>query len=507
MKYFHHLHDNNKIISKTLYFFVTFFYIFQCFKLNNYEIIFIDERLLIDDIYNIWLLDDTFGRFSNVDNKFLKNLLIFAAEASYGGDLRYGRLWSNIFTFFIGPLSFFSDEIVITSSRLLNLFLLNLTFYIFSKTFITKKYFWLSMLAFLSLPGIEVLIRIPKPEVLSLLFVALGLQNYKNDKEIKSIFFLLIASFLKINFLVIFLFISFKIFTVSRNKVSFIFKNIGLTFLALVLVNPILIIPPIKIFDFQLPNFYLSYYRWIFSQGTYGQDEVFSFLFFQNWLQDITLFYLIPKQLDLLGSILIVSLIIFTSVKFYRNDHTYSKLFLVIFLFYIIFYMFFIERQFLWYITTPFIFLTLIVFMDYESNSKNIKVSTLIFLLGLVIGNISNISEHYNNKVFIANYKLGYEEINTEEQALELVGEVLFRIKSIYQQEKLLDKNKVLWNPNLFIPRNEVTYIDHFYTREYWGPDDLNIILSEADVYVTNEDLPSLSFNKVNVKNYYLFYK
>ena len=507
MKTFHHLLDNNNIIFKSLYFFITFFYIIYCFRSNSYEIIFIDERLIIDDIYNIWLLDDYFNRFSNINNGFLKSLLIIATETSYGGDLRYGRLWSNIFTLLIGPFTFFSDAFVITSSRLLNLFFLNLSFYFLSKTFIQKKYFWLSMLALLSLPGVEFLIRIPKPDVLALLFVSLGLLNYKNNKYSKSIFFLLIASFLKINFIIILLIFFLKIFLSTHKKIAFLVKSIGLSLMAIVIVNPVLIIPPLRLFDTQLPNFYLKYFEWIFSQGNYGQDEVFSYLFFQKWLETINIFYLVPKQVYFIVSCLIAFLLVFISITTYKNNISYSKLFLIIFFVYMFFYMFFIERQFLWYINTPFIFLALSIFINYDPQNNILKRFTFFLLFFLIIGNVSNISNHHKNKLFSANYKLGYEQINNEEQAVALVDKVLANIKQIYLENKSLGENKVYWNPNLFIPRNNVTYVDNFFVREYWGPDDLSIILSEADIYVTNEDLEPTNFKKIKVENYYIYYK
>ena len=96
---------DNKIVVKTKYVFIAllfiiiFFYIFNSFYLNEYEILFIDEKLIIDDIYNIWLIDDVFGRYDNVNNNYLKSILIIFTELSYGGDLRYGHLWSNYFHF------------------------------------------------------------------------------------------------------------------------------------------------------------------------------------------------------------------------------------------------------------------------------------------------------------------------------------------------------------------------------------------------------------------------
>ena len=96
------------------------FYFFNSFQSNIYEVLFIDERMLIDDIYNVWLAEDLYNRFSSVTNANLKKILSVIIELAYGGDLRYGRLWSNIFVILIGPLTFINNTAVIMSSRLLN---------------------------------------------------------------------------------------------------------------------------------------------------------------------------------------------------------------------------------------------------------------------------------------------------------------------------------------------------------------------------------------------------
>ena len=96
------------------------FYIVNNVKNNIYEILFIDERMLIDDIYNIWLVEDIYNRFTNITNQTLKNFLIVFIELAYGGDLRYGRLWSNLFTILVGPFTLINDTVVILLSRFLN---------------------------------------------------------------------------------------------------------------------------------------------------------------------------------------------------------------------------------------------------------------------------------------------------------------------------------------------------------------------------------------------------
>ena len=71
---------------------------------------------------------------------------------------------------------------------------------------------------------------------------------------------------------------------------------------------------------------------------------------------------------------------------------------------------------------------------------------------------------------------------------------------------KSKDKNIVYWNPNLFIPRNKVTYLSNFEVREYWGSENLEKILNEADFYVTNTDLYLDNVNKIKINNFYIFF-
>ena len=59
------------------------FYVINNLKNNIYEVLFIDERLLIDDICNIWLIEDIYNRFSNISNQSLKNILIIFIEFAY----------------------------------------------------------------------------------------------------------------------------------------------------------------------------------------------------------------------------------------------------------------------------------------------------------------------------------------------------------------------------------------------------------------------------------------
>ena len=42
------------------------------FELNSYEMLTVDERIAINDIYNVWILDNEFNRYPNIDNEVLK---------------------------------------------------------------------------------------------------------------------------------------------------------------------------------------------------------------------------------------------------------------------------------------------------------------------------------------------------------------------------------------------------------------------------------------------------
>ena len=123
----------------------------------------------------------------------------------------------------------------------------------------------------------------------------------------------------------------------------------------------------------------------------------------------------------------------------------------------------------------------------------------------MILGNLSNIQVHYESKSFQANYKLGYQQIDNKDSAINLVNEIVKQIEIIYSEEDSKDKNIVYWNPNLFIPRNKVTYSSHFEVREYWGSENLEKFLMKL-LYVTNTDLYLDNVNKIKINNFYIFF-
>lgn len=504
-KLFFHLFDSNNKFYRFSYIPIVFFYVYYAFKFNEYEIIFVDERLIIDDIYDIWLLDDSYGRYSDVENSILKNFLILVTEVSYGGDLRYGRLWSNIFSLFIGPFTFFGDTLVITLSRILNVSLYFISTWILGKLFIKKNYRWLFTLAMYSLPGVDTLHRFPKPEVVGLLFTAIALYFLKENEYFKTIFFLGIASFIKINFGLFSLIIFISLLIKSRKKITFTIKSGFIGILSMVIVNPILLIPPLKFKNTELPNFYKNYFNWLSSQGSYGQEEFFSISYASGWIQQIGRVYTIPNGLSEILVLLIIILALYSGMNALNAKDEISVLFIGSFFTYFIFYIFFIERSFIWYLNFPFVLLVISIFRNLKKNSSNKLL--IVFILMIVGGIVGNIDRHYSDKKFVANYELGYENISSPEDAILQIDLVINKLQELYEENAQFDKKLVFWNPNLFLPRQGVTYSNNFYVREQWVNGDIDEILLTSDFYVTNENIDSTNVKSQRISNYIIYFK
>ena len=124
------------------------------------------------------------------------------------------------------------------------------------------------------------------------------------------------------------------------------------------------------------------------------------------------------------------------------------------------------------------------------------------------MGNLTNLEKFKDDVEFNANYRYGYSNILTVADAQDLVSSVVSELNLIYQLNPHLEKNLVYWHPDLFLPRNNVTYKDKFFVREYWGnKDTVDYAISEADVYVTYTDYEvSKLVYKSKVENYFIYY-
>ena len=495
-----------KYLFQALSILLFFYYILNNLKTNIYEVLFIDERMLIDDIYNLWLLEDLYGRFSNISNPVLKNILIIFIELAYGGDLRYGRLWSNVFTLLVGPFSLINDNFVISISRILNASLFFLGSYFLSKNISNKNLTWMAVFSIYALPSVEYFHRIPKPDTLLLIFVALGIKSILDEKFYKAIFFLAIASFIKVNTVIIFFFLWIYILkNIKESKGLFIFKTSIISVFSLFLVNPILLIPPLKIGGVELPNFYKIYFNWLTTQSSNGDQLIFKFENFRTWADTFSKFYRFPNSFYFVLIMLILIFLVYFKV-FTSSDYL-AKYLIVASSFYFLVYFGFIERQYTHYLHLPIALFLISYFRTLDS--KNLKYSTLFIILFFgILGNFTNLERFVNDVEFNANYRYGYENIITVSDAEKLVTSVVSELRIIYELNPHLETNLVYWHPDLFLPRNKVTYEDKFFVREYWGnKDSVNYAINEADVYVTYTDyeVPE-TISKSVIENYFIYY-
>jgi hypothetical protein len=500
------LNNSMKYIFQALTISLFFFYILNNFKTNIYEVLFIDERMLIDDIYNLWLLEDLYGRFSDISNPILKNILIIFIELSYGGDLRYGRLWSNIFTLFVGPFSLINDSFVIIISRIFSASLFLLGSYFLSKNIKNKNLTWLVVLTIYSLPAVEYFHRIPKPDNLVLIFVALGIRAILDDKFYRAVLLLSVASFIKINTIIVFFFLWLYILRKTKeSRGLFIFKTSIISLISLLVVNPILIIPPIKISNFDLPNFYKIYFNWLTTQSSNGDQLFFNLQNFSLWSDTFSNFYKFPNSLSF--TLIMLPIIFVVYLKVFVGNDSLAKYLIIASSFYFLFYFGFIERQYTHYLHLPIALLLISYFRTLDN--KNLKFSALLIILFFtIIGNLTNLEKFINDVEFNANSRYGYENIITVSDAEELVSSVVNELKVIYGLNPHLEKNLVYWHPDLFLPRNRVTFNDEFFVREYWGnKETVNFAIDEADIYITYTDYKvTKSVSKSKVQNYFIYY-
>ena len=498
-------------IFKILTFFTLGFYLYNSFIQAKYEILFIDERLLIDDIYNFWLIDDTFNRFAKSEDSFLKSILIIGTELAYGGDLRYGRLWSNFFTLTIGYFSLINDSFLIIASRLLNTLIYFYANFLIVKYMVDKKYFWICLFSIYSLPGVELLHRITKPETMSLLFLAFAFLFTVKEKLYKAIFCLATSTFIKINF--IFIFICFLLYFLNLellNRLRFIVKSSLITFFALIIVNPILIIPPVKVGSIEFPNFYKIYFGWLSSQSQSGNNIQFNLDVFSQWRETISNFYLHSNNFDFI-LLLITTSFIFLIFNVVKSKNPMFYVLLCSTASYFLFYLFLIERQYIWYLTLP-LTLYLLLWFGLIAKTKHsmVRKSVLsIIIVFSLFGSVSNISNLIEQKKFNANSRYGYVGIESVEDVVSQINNVHSIIKTLYIQNDHLTTNVIYWHPDLFIPRNKVTYDSFYYVREYWGSKDSPLsALENADMFVTYSDYGvGIGYKVFQIENLYIYLK
>jgi len=468
--------------------------LFIAFFLNSYELLFTDERIIINDIYNVWNLDNEFDRYGNVDNQVLKNVLLVITEIVYGGDLRYGRIWSNIFIFLLGPLSLINDQVLVTSVRIFTIFIYFISINLLINLFLDKNLKWFYLLVFYCIPGAFYFNIVPKPDPFVILFVALALLSIKKENFNWALFLLGVATGVKIvgifalALIVMYLLLTNKI----KVKISSFFKILIIPWCGLVFANPILLIPPLNIGS--LPNFYKIYYNWINSQSLYGQEERFNIKHLTLWSDSISLQFSFNLLKNSIFTFFLMTIVLYAAFQLAKNKQYLILTIMTIGISHLLFIFLSVERQWLMYLNFSFIFI-FIGLIFFITNTSKRKYLLIIFLFFTVIPTgIYNLNDSFSTKNL---------DDTTDIQDIELV---INKINNLYKL-KSNSFNIVYWDPQYGMARNNVTHIGSFEIKEHWEYNNLNDTLQKSDFYVTKVSIPNNDFDIDIVGEYFIYYR
>ena len=469
-------------------------FVYSSFFLNSYELLFMDERLIINDIYNVWNLDDEFSRFSNIKDKLLKSSLIVLTEISYGGDLRYGRIWSNIFIVLLGPFTFFNDQVVITTSRIITIFTYFISINLLINELLNKRYRWIYCLIFYSIPGVFYFNTLPKPDSFVILFIAIAIIFFRKNENKKAIFFLGLATGTKVVGIFALLF-SF-IYLFKKNKTYFRINNLlrlfSYSFLGFIVANPILIIPPINIGS--LPNFYSIYYNWINSQSLVAQSERFSSDYFITWGETMSSYFTYGLITNISLTIVFIIFTLYLVLTFIKNKEYIPFFVTSTGLSHLLFIFSSVERQWKVYLNYSYIFIFLGFIYFINSRLDNSKKILFLFYLLIVPLGFMRILIEFND---------------TSSPSLQDLSQIPIVVETIEELYTLKggEYNLVLWDPSNGMPRNGVTYNSFFNVREKWEGSTLENILNKSDFYVSKEFMLTKDFEYYLVGDFYIYSK
>ena len=456
----------------------------------EYIYLFVDERQLIDDIYNVFFLNDEFERFSNVSNLYIKKILIFFSEIIIGGNLDYGRLWSNVFVFICAPFFFFSDSLPIIIERLLLVLILYFSLFYFSRHFVLKKYQSLFVLFSLGAPGIFYVLNPPKPDVLVLLtmFIAIKLL-LKDENYNRGFIFLGISIGIKLTSLLpAFLLGVYLIYPLNKiNDIKKATRAILYTILGLIIAQPAIIIP------------YPPIIRRIISQVKvaiiYDQESITSSLFasIDNWLLSLENIFSINRYILILFYLFLV-FELFTNL--YKKINLKETYFLLFFCISVLFHTVLISRVWIYYLMIPFVFLGCYLFLTLPY--KKSKISKIIFSFYLILslnGLVTNIYTQINygfeeNKAWTSNL---YE-------SLDFIENMYINIDNPY--------NLVYWDPDYYFPKQKLTYDANFKVLENWDNDQkLKPLQDKVDFIVTREEFSTgINYSKKSIGDLNIYF-
>ena len=433
----------------------------------DYRHLHIDERQLIDSILNVYQLNDEFGRFDSINSETLRNTLVVISELVIGGNLDYGRLYTNIFIIAAGPLYYLGFESLLIASRIIQMIIMIYTLIYISKYFINSQFRFIFVLFSLSMPGAYYLIQNPKPDPLVLLLIFVGIKKISVDNKTKSSFIYLgmsvgvkIIAIIPVFIFILFLFIFEKKFTSLKETLNLlIYFCFGLA-----ISQPALLIPS--------PQIYSRIISALKVGSVYDQDKFLKMDFnnFSIWFKTLS------DELDLSVSIFYIILLLgcLSLIKSVWSRGDYLDIYMLLtFLVFLLFITLNIQRIWNYYLTIPFIFLLIYLFFK----KKNITKLKMILLIFAFILSISGFIAH-NDKAVNSYFQV---DISMEQSFSEAV---LF-LEENYSNRSM-KYNLVYWDPDLYFPRYEIDYNEKFKVLENWEYDQNYLPLySKVDFIVS----------------------
>ncbi len=464
--------------------------ILSFFYQTEYRHLHIDERQLIDSILNVFQIQDEYGRYKNLESGILKSFLIIITELIIGGNLDYGRFYSNLFVFFSGPFYFINFKYLIISERILQLTIYIITLLYISKFFIEKNYKYIFILFGMSVPGSYYLIQNPKPDPLVILLFFVGLKKIFFDENYKTSF---IFFGMSIGIKIVSIIPLFTLFLVLKfqNQKFKTFKELSVSvfyfLIGLIIAQPALLIPSRKI--------YSRIFSAIKGASVYNQDEYFTLnsANVNSWLQTLSKEYSLSEVIFVL-----VFLITFTLFLKSLNESKYiSTFYLFTFLFFTVFIIFNVERTWSYYLAFPFIFLLVYLFQENE----HITFKKLVLLFPILIIVINGLA--YHNEKAVDSYFIISQP---KEQTFQ---EIVAFLDTQYSSDNF-KYNFVYWDPDLYFPRYKINYKENFQVLENWELDaGINPLISKVDFIVslqkinyTSKDIKELNIGEAHI--YYL---
>lgn len=449
----------------------------------NYIYLHIDERQLIDDIYNVYFFNDEFGRFDNLQEGFLKKTLIFFTEILLGGNLDYGRIWNNIFVLFCAPFFSVNNTLPILIERFVVIILFSITFIFISIKFIEKKNRIFFVIFCFSFPSIFYILNPPKPDILMILaiFIATNFIFFKDDLN-KGFIFFGIAIGVKITALIpafatgILLIYPFARINTFR---KFLLANFY-TLLGTIIAQPAILLP--------VPGLQKRIINSVLAASKYDQSNIASQNIYSldNWINTLAKFYNLNSWLIIVFFVISFAIILKNSIT---KIFTVNEYFLVISMLYLLIFFLFIDRNWLYYLILPFIYLNLYIFRSFKEEKIFLDKFFIFIFFILVFSGIHTNLLNIQNRNFVIN---NYWENNLLE-ALE------------YIDTSYIDMNNknylVLWDPEYYFPKNKITYLGDYEVIENWQQtEELQPLFENADFIVTTRKFNTDNYFNVKIK-------